>query len=89
MLKAFSIRDDAVEAFDRPFFARSVGEAERVFGDLARDANHPVGKHPHDYHLYLIGSFDEVDGTIAPELPPVRVASGIEYTKAPQLEAAN
>ncbi len=61
ILKAFSIYDIKTEAYMRPFFCITSGEAIRVFTDLTNEAGSPFNKHPTDYHLFEIGAFD--DGT--------------------------
>ena len=39
-----------------------------MFGDIALDATHEVGKHPEDYTLVRIGSFNDIKGQLVPEM---------------------
>ena len=57
-LNAYTIFDVASGTYMRPFFCGADGEATRGFNDIALDANHEVGKHPQDYTLYRMGSFN-------------------------------
>lgn len=62
----YSIYDMAAAIYMRPFFVQSDGQATRLFGDLAMDAEGEIGKHPEDYVLYKIGSFNDHSGLIEP-----------------------
>lgn len=66
-LISYSIYDTASGLYSRPIFCQSDGEAQRVFVDLATDADHPVGKHPEDYSLFRTGQFDDVKGKFTDE----------------------
>lgn len=61
-LNAYAIYDMAAVAYMRPFFLQTDAQAERMFTDLAIDADHPVGQHPGDYSLIRIGSFNDSNG---------------------------
>ncbi len=58
-LNIYSIYDTASGLYSRPFFTPSDAEAIRSFSDIAVDAEHPIGKHPEDYTLIRIGTFDD------------------------------
>ena len=55
-MKLYAIFDSASGVYDGPFKARGHGEIMRMFGDIALDASHPVGKHPEHFSLYIVGS---------------------------------
>lgn len=63
-----SVFDTAMQAFARPFFVPSTAMAVRSFGDEVkrRDADNPMQKHPEDFILYLLGTFDEERGSFTP-----------------------
>lgn len=63
-LKAFAIWDVKAEVYGVPFFMRNKWEAMRAFKDLANDPNTTVGRHPEDYKLTAIGSFDDESGNL-------------------------
>lgn len=75
-----TVRDTAVQAFMPPFFSRHMGEAMRSFGDLVRDPQSNVSRHPTDFHLYLLGEYDDVTGIFTTS-EPQRMASAQEFTQ--------
>lgn len=64
-LHAFCIYDRKGTLFHAPFFAVSAGAAVRSFSDLVNDPNTTVGRHPSDYVLYRVGSFDDQSGSLS------------------------
>ena len=65
----YSVFDSASDTYDRPFFAQSDGQAMRSFGDIAVNAEHPIGQHPADYTLFRVGSWDDNEGKLEGESP--------------------
>ncbi len=63
----YSIFDTATGLYSRPFFTQSDGEAIRSFSDISCDAEHPIGKHPEDYTLLRLGTFDDTTGKLNDE----------------------
>ncbi len=80
-LNAYSIFDSASGAYMRPFFLLADSQALRSFTDIATDADHEVGKHPEDYSLVRIGTFDDQTGKLHPEDVLV-LAIGIEVVSS-------
>jgi len=76
-LNAYTIYDVASGVYMRPFFSQADGQAVRGFKDIACDADHEVGKHPEDYTLYRIGSFNDTTGKMAGE-ELEKLATGLE-----------
>lgn len=66
-LNAYTIYDVASGVYMRPFFSQADGQAIRGFNDIALDMNHEVGKHPEDYTLYRVGSFNDTTGKLEGE----------------------
>ena len=66
-LNVYTIFDVASGAYMRPFFGASDGQAIRSFTDISQDADHEIGKHPEDYSLYRIGTYDDNKGVLHPE----------------------
>ena len=66
-LNVYTIFDSASAAYMRPFFLQSDGQAMRSFTDIAQNADHEIGKHPEDYSLYRIGTYDDQKGELHPE----------------------
>lgn len=67
----FSVRDRAADVFGVPFFMISRGHAIRSFSDeINRDAvDNNLFKHPEDFDLYSLGSFDDGAADWAIQLP--------------------
>lgn len=87
-LLAYSVRDEAVQAFLPPFYVRHLGEAIRSFSDAALDAQHQFYKHRSHYVLYAVGSFDDASGLFQ-SAEPVRVISALECHSPEELPKAS
>ena len=60
----YAIFDKAVNAYMRPMVLQTDGQAVRMFTDEAVRAEAEIAKHPEDYALFRIGSFDDNTGEI-------------------------
>lgn len=80
-LNIYSIYDTASGTYLRPFFTGADGDAARSFSDLAIDAEHQIGKHPADYTLFRLGSFNDNTGKIEGETPE-KIATALECIAA-------
>lgn len=65
MFKFYSLYDVKVSTFGNPFCAQSDGAAVRMVIDAASDPNTMLYKHPADFILYFLGTFDEDTGEVA------------------------
>lgn len=79
-LNIYTIRDSKVLAYATPFFMPTNGAALRAFSDHVNDPSTPVNKHPEDYELWHLGSFDDQDGTVT-AAKPTRLGVATEYAK--------
>lgn len=75
-LQIVAIRDRAINAYMRPFFAQSTGQAIRMFQDEVNNKEGEIHKHPDDYDLYHLGEWND-EGIITP-IPPHQLALGKE-----------
>jgi hypothetical protein len=68
-----SVKDRAADVFNRPFFVPHRNVAVRDFTDeVNRNASdNQLNKHPDDFDLYLLGTFDDNAGTFDMEEQPV------------------
>lgn len=62
-IKVFSIFDEKGKCFGVPFFVEHNGVALRMFSDLVQDTRFNINKHPSDYKLYCLATFDNVVGS--------------------------
>lgn len=63
-----AVRDNRVEAYMQPTFVHHKGAAIRAFLDHCRDDKSDFIRHPEDFDLYFLGSFDDKKGGFLP--PP-------------------
>ncbi len=61
-----SVKDSAAQAFGRPIFVPAVAVAIRSFRDEVnrKDSTEDMARHPDDFELYELGSFDDSTGVI-------------------------
>ncbi len=80
-----TIYDSAANAYLRPFFARAPGEASRIFVDLVNDKDSPIGQHPGDYTLFVVGEFSELTGEVV-ACDPRSLGNGVNFTEGETFE---
>lgn len=88
----YSIYDEKVEAYGQPFFAPTNPAAIRMFTDLTMDHNSSVSRHPQDYTLYQLGTYDDSTGKLESFENAVNLGRANEYITKPDqpvLEAVN
>lgn len=69
-LLLITIKDNAVQAFQPINTVRAKGEAIRGFQDaINNEQNRQLHKHPEDFDLYLVGTFDDETGEITVQKP--------------------
>ncbi len=81
IIKMFTVYDSKTEAYLPPFYQPTNGAAIRLFEDSANDLNHAFYKHPSDYTLFYLGTFDDQKAIV--ECPTAMTSLGlaIEYRK--------
>lgn len=65
----YSVFDKGIMAYTRPFMMQADGQALRSFIDEASKPDSEIGKHPEDYSLFRIGTFDETAGEVSGHEP--------------------
>lgn len=83
LLKVFSVFDVKAEAYLRPFFVKTRGQAIRGFSDAVNDPQHEFHAHPDDYTLFQIGEFDEDEGKLIPAVPET-CGNALQYLESDQ-----
>lgn len=65
------VRDRVADVFGQPSFVLSLGSAVRSFGDeVNRDVEgNAFFKHPDDFDLYALGSYDDADASFVVGVP--------------------
>ena len=71
-----SVKDTAAGAFGRPVFVPAIAVAIRSFRDEVnrKDSTEDLAKHPDDFELYELGTFDDATGIVEVLLQPRMVA---------------
>lgn len=78
-----SIHDTKSQTWTQPAAFHNHAEALRAFTALANDGGTTFGRWPEDYSMYIVGTFNELDGTIIAR-PPEHLALAASLThKAP------
>lgn len=78
LLKIYTVYDMKTEAYMKPFFCLTNGEAVRTFGDAANDPSSAFYRHPEDYVLYCIGTFDDIVNVVE-SAPPENLGTAMQY----------
>lgn len=73
----YSIYDSKVEGYMQPFFLPNDQVAMRAFSDLVNEDNHDLNRHPEDYTLFNLATFDPTSGTVTPQHTPKALITGI------------
>lgn len=82
--RVFSVYDSAAKCYSHPFYVPREEQALRAFTDATNSPNHEFGKHPADYTLFLLGEFDDADGTYTPHHPAAKaLATGLSVLIRP------
>lgn len=61
-----SVKDTAAQAFGRPVFVPAIPVAVRSFRDEVnrKDSTEDLARHPDDFELYELGTFDDSTGIV-------------------------
>ena len=73
------------ECYSRPFFSLTHGEAIRTFTDAVNTEDSPYNRHPADYTLFHVGSFDDSLGALTPAEAVVNLGNAQSYLVVEQL----
>lgn len=83
----FAVFDVKMKLFTSPFCARNVDSAIRQFADMCSNPQIPFGKHPEDYVLYELGTFDLEDGLLEALKAPHVVSKALDFQDKPAVAA--
>jgi hypothetical protein len=76
----FSVYDSKAEAYMQPFFMNTKGQALRVFQDSLEDNQSQLSKHPEDFTLFQIGTFNQQNASLIPLKTPISLGTAIELS---------
>lgn len=79
--KIFTVYDCKAEAYLPPFMYQNKGEAIRAFADTVNNEKSMMNKHPEDYTLFELGTWDDNSAKYDILFTPVSLGKAIEYLK--------
>lgn len=78
-MKIFSVYDEKAEAFINPLFTHTTGLAIRGFTEAANDPQNNLAKHPGDFTLFEIGTWDEGKGVVTMLDAKISLGTALQY----------
>jgi len=75
----FSVYDEKAEAYLPVFQLPTSPMATRIFGECVNSREHQFGKHPGDYTLFVVGTFDDETGEIT--TTKKTLGNGLDFKK--------
>lgn len=79
LLKVYSVYDVKAETYGRPMCMVNVGVAVRGFSDEVKDVKSSLNKHPEDFRLFELGTFDDLSGMFESYKQPKLVCTATEF----------
>lgn len=91
-IRVYTVYDSKVQAYMRPFFQVSKGEALRSWIDAVNDGQTAMNKHPEDFTLFELGEWDDQSAVFQEHSTPLSLGVAIEvhrqYNQSPVLKEA-
>lgn len=84
--KLFSVWDSKAEAYLQPFFSRTTGLAIRSFETAICEDGHQFARHPGDYTLFELATFNAATGIFESLATPLNLGVAIQFL--PQADQA-
>ena len=88
LFTVFSIYDSAISTWLPPIYARNKGEMLRNFADGVADAKSQLAKHPGDYSLFELGTWDDDKCLFTMLKAPIRLCLALDFIQKPPAEGA-
>lgn len=79
--EVFAIYDSAAAIYNMPVFMPTIAMARRIFDDQVKREGSELAKHPEDFILYHLGTYDQTLGKFMNLKEPTRVASALDYVE--------
>lgn len=86
VVRMYAIFDEKGQMYSSPFCLAHDSQAIRAFGDTACDATSRINKHPDDYRLYWLGTFDDCSGRVEGLSVPEFLVKASEFTTVRKTE---
>lgn len=86
-LLVFSVRDSRLDGlFMTPFFFAHKGQALRAWEDMCSNPELMMCKHPSDFILFEVGSFDTDTGRIHPHAELQQISTALDVARKPDTQ---
>lgn len=82
LMSVFCVYDSAISTWMNPLFCRNKGEMLRHFIDAVNDPQSKFAKHPTDYVLFELGTWNDDSCLFDLLKAPVRLGVAMEFLKA-------
>lgn len=83
ILRAYSIYDCKALQYHAPWFQHTDAMAVRALQDLVNDRNTIIGRHPKDYSLWMVGTWDDSKGQFLPVSPNLHIIDAVALVADP------
>lgn len=83
VLKVFSVRDEKIGIYMKPFMDAHLGNALRSWTEACNEPQSPFCKYPTDFTLYEVGTFDDLEGRLIPLTVPHKISTASEVIREP------
>ena len=81
IIGVYAIRDAQTEAFSQPMFFVTRGVAIRSFSEECESTTSALNKHPQDYAMFQIGTYDDNSGALVSLPQPQQIALAMDLKK--------
>lgn len=78
ILMIYAIHDSAVNAYNKPMFLQTDGQAIRLFSDEVNRKDSVIYQHPDQFTLFRIGKFNDANAEFGEEVPH-SLGNGTQY----------
>lgn len=85
IFRTFAVYDSKAACYFTPFFFPNAGQAIRSFMDEANRAGSMMNKHPADYTLFELGTYDDATGLFAQPAQPVNHGQAASFLRAAEV----
>ncbi|AZL82848.1 nonstructural protein [Apis mellifera associated microvirus 9] len=80
----FAVYDVKAGSYHPPFYQINKGLAMRSFSDLVANPQSTLYRHPQDFALYELGTFDDVTGKFDVLDTPLHISNATEWVQKPE-----
>ena len=83
--RIFAVFDNKAAAYLLPFYEGTTGQATRLFSDAVNREDTPFSRHPNDFALLELGTWDDESGRTENHAQPIHVAHAVQFVNNPPL----